>query len=67
MFASDHAGYCDRALEVFSRLKGVSILSQGFKAPVGWVETYFQQKGLQEGRNAYFVTLEKAFSRKFST
>ena len=60
IFASDHEGYREWALEIFAQLSGVKILYQGENPPQDWVETYFQQKGLKAGREPYFVVLEKA-------
>lgn len=57
LFATDHLEYREWALDVFGRSKDFQILSAGMEAPVDWVTTRFQEKGLQEGRPAYFVRL----------
>ena len=59
LFATDHEGYREWALDVFSGLKGVERSYEGFSPPGGWVETAFQKKGEQAGRAAYFVSLTK--------
>ncbi len=67
VFASDHEGYREWALDVFHALEGIRIVGQGFEPPSEWVETYFQKKGLNAGRDSYFITLQKDFLKKIST
>ena len=59
LFATDHEEYREWALDVFKRSADFQINRQGFEVPPEWVETRFQQKGIEEGRPAYFVHLKK--------
>ena len=59
LFATDHVEYREWALDIFKQRKDFQILSQGEDAPLDWVTTRFQEKGLQEGRPPYFVRLQR--------
>lgn len=59
LFATDHEDYRFWALEAFYQAKEFQFIYEGVEAPTDWVMTRFQQKGLQEGRPAYFVRLKK--------
>jgi tRNA (guanine-N7-)-methyltransferase len=59
LFATDHKEYREWALEVFKGLENFQIISEGFESPDEWVQTRFQEKGLKEGRPAYFVRLKR--------
>lgn len=60
LFATDHVEYREWALDILGQSKDFQILSQGVETPVDWVTTRFQEKGLHEGRPAYFVKLVRS-------
>lgn len=59
LFATDHLDYREWALDVFSQYQGFDMVYEGFDPPTDWVQTRFQEKGLQEGNLAYFVQMRK--------
>ena len=59
LFSTDHENYREWSLEAFKACDEFHISSQGFEPPKDWVQTRFQEKGVQEGRRAYFVQLKR--------